>query len=425
MISIYRILSTILYPILIIVVLLRKILKKEDKFRFKEKIFSSTFFRVFKNNKRIIWFHAASLGEVQSIIPIINELNSTKQFNFLITTITTSSASFIEEKFKDCDNIIHKYLPLDVNFLIKKFIIIWKPHAVFFVDSEIWPNLIYNLKYNNIPIAIINGRLTRKTYKRWKSISKTSFDLFNKFDLILSSSLESKSYLEELGGKKVFYLGNIKFLNKINLESIPKTNESFLKNKVFWCAVSTHNNEEKFCIETHIKLKDNIKDILTIIIPRHINRSFKIKNLCAKYKLNTQILDKGEKISKNSEIVIINSFGGLSEYLVHAKSVLIGKSLLKKLENDGGQNPILAAQLGCKVYYGPYVKNFQDIYNFLDEKNISKQISSTSELSISLLNDLKNNAKDLEKSKKVIDSISNVIFEETKKKINKFVNYEN
>ena len=140
--------------------------------------------------------------------------------------------------------------------------------------------------------------------------------------------------------------------------------------------------------------------------------------------MNTQILAKDEKISKNSEIVIINSFGGLPEYLVHAKSVLIGKSLLKKLENDGGQNPILAAQLGCKIYYGPYVKNFKDVYNFLDEKNISKQISSTSELSISLLNDLKNNAKDLEKSQKIIESISSIIFEETNKKINKFVNYE-
>lgn len=424
MISIYRILSTTLYPVLIILIFFRKVLKKEDKFRFREKIFPSTFFKVFKNNKRIIWFHAASLGEVQSIIPIVNELNSSKQFNFLITTITTSSAAFIEEKFKNYDNIIHKYLPLDINFLIKKFILIWKPHAVFFVDSEIWPNLIYNLKDNNIPIAIINGRLTKKTYKRWRSISKTSLDLFSKFDLILSSSLESKSYLEKLGGKNVFYLGNIKFLNKVDLKNIPKTNDSFLKDKIFWCAVSTHNNEEKFCIETHIKLKDNIKDILTIIIPRHINRSFKIKNLCAKYKLNTQILAKDEKISKNSEIVIINSFGGLPEYLVHAKSVLIGKSLLKKLENDGGQNPILAAQLGCKIYYGPYVKNFKDVYNFLDEKNISKQISSTSELSISLLNDLKNNAKDLEKSQKIIESISSIIFEETNKKINKFVNYE-
>jgi len=425
MISIYRILSTTLYPVLIILIFFRKILNKEDKFRFREKIFPSTFFKVFKNNKRIIWFHAASLGEVQSIIPIVNELNSKKQFNFLITTITTSSAAFIKEKFKDHDNIIHKYLPLDVNFLIKKFISIWKPHVVFFVDSEIWPNLIYNLKNNNIPIAIINGRLTRKTYKRWRGISKASFDLFSKFDLILSSSLESKGYLEELGGKNVFYLGNIKFLNKVDLKNIPKTNESFLKDKIFWCAVSTHNNEEKFCIETHIKLKNNIKNILTIIIPRHINRSFKIKNLCNKYKLNTQILAKDERISKNSEIVIINSFGGLSEYLVHAKSVLIGKSLLKKLENDGGQNPILAAQLGCKIYYGPYVKNFQDVYNFLNEKNISKQISSTSELSINLLNDLKNNVKDFEKSKKVIDSISNIIFEETKKKINKFINYEN
>lgn len=167
MIYTYRLLSTLLYPLFVVLIFIRKILKKEDKIRFKEKIFTSSFLKNFNEEKKIIWFHAASIGEVQSIIPIIGQLNSKKQkFNFLITTVTLSSGKFIAEEFKNNKNITHRYLPLDINFLINKFILLWKPHAVFFIDSEIWPNLILSLKDKNIPIGIINGRLTNKSFKR-------------------------------------------------------------------------------------------------------------------------------------------------------------------------------------------------------------------------------------------------------------------
>ena len=152
----------LLYPFLVILIFLRRSVNKEDNIRFKEKIFPSSFSNSFNNEKKIIWFHAASIGEVQSIFPIINELNNKKKFNFLITTVTLSSGKFVEKEFKYFDNITHKYLPLDINFLIKKFILNWKPYVVFFIYLEIWPNLIFNFKANKITIGNTKNRAKSK-----------------------------------------------------------------------------------------------------------------------------------------------------------------------------------------------------------------------------------------------------------------------
>ena len=147
MILFYRVLTHLIYPFLFIIVFLRVFLKKEDPKRYKEKILISHFYVKRNYDQKLIWFHAASIGEVQSIIPIINQLNKKNdKFNFLVTTITFSSGKYIKEELKHYNNVAHRYLPIDVNFLIKKFITIWKPYVVFFVDSEIWPNLILNLK---------------------------------------------------------------------------------------------------------------------------------------------------------------------------------------------------------------------------------------------------------------------------------------
>ena len=425
MIYTYRLISLILYPLLILVIYFRKILNKEDKVRYKEKLFYTSFLNTFDNTKKLIWFHAASIGEVQSIIPIINQINKkTNKFNFLITTITLSSGKFIEEEFKFNNNITHRYLPLDINFLIKKFISVWKPYNVFLVDSEIWPNLILNLKDKGIPISIINGRLTEKSFKRWKILSNLANKIFSKFDLILTSNIESKNYFKELGGRNIYHFGNIKFSNKINFFDVRNKSESILNSKNVWCAVSTHNNEEEFCIKAHVQLKEKISNILSIIIPRHIERSDQIKKLCLINKLNTQVVSKGETILSDTEIVIVNSFGVLPEYLKYARSALIGKSLLEKLKNDGGQNPILAAQMGCKIYHGPYVSNFKDIYKFLMDKNLSQEISTISDLSNNLINDFKLR-KNLNQSKELFDKIGETILIKTFKEIDKFLHYEN
>ena len=163
MIFIYRFLTIFFYPIFIILIYFRKLLNKEDYYRYKEKIFPSNFSPDKNNNKQLIWFHAASIGEVQSIFPLIRKLNdSKKNLEFLITTVTLSGGNIVKKKFSNHDNIKHRYFPFDVNFLIKSFLNKWKPNLVIFIDSEIWPNLIFEIKKTKTPIALKNGRITKK-----------------------------------------------------------------------------------------------------------------------------------------------------------------------------------------------------------------------------------------------------------------------
>jgi 3-deoxy-D-manno-octulosonic-acid transferase len=425
MIFTYRLVSLILYPFLILLFFFRKILKKEDKSRFKEKIFSSSIKGRIDCKHKLIWFHAASVGEVQSIIPIIEKLNSDRtDLFFLITTITYTSGKLVEKEFKKNKKVSHRYLPLDINFLIKKFLDVWKPHAIFFIDSEIWPNLIQNIKKKKIPLALINGRITYKTFNRWIKIQKTAKKIFSCFDLILTANSISKKYLDQLGGKNIFYFGNIKFSQKFNIDEITNINQNILEKKNFWCAASTHELEEKFCINTHLDLKNKIDKILTVIIPRNINRSEKIKKLCLKLNINSQIINNEDFIREDAEVVIVKSYGVLPTYYKFAKSVFIGKSTIERLKQDSGQNPLLAAKLGCKIYHGPYVYNFEDIYNFLTQQKISKKIFNFYELSKNLSDDFNSNKENLYKSNKMIDDIGDKILIQTTDKIKKFINYE-
>ena len=422
MILIYRLLTNIFYPFFILFTYFRKMKKKEDPLRYREKIFSSHF-NIKKNEKsKLIWFHAASVGEMNSIIPIINELRK-KEINleFLITTVTLSSGNLIKNKFLMSENIHHRYFPYDVNFLIKDFIKMWKPDAVFFVDSEIWPNLIISLHKNRIPFSIINARITKKSFKRWIIFRKTANEIFSKFNLFFASNKETIGYLKELGAKNIIYNGNIKLLSEIDIEKINNKNEKILLTNKFWLSASTHDGEEEFSFKTHLLLKKKFDKVFTIIAPRHINRSHKIKKLCDSYKLKSQILNKDDLISVSSEIIIINSLGVLNEFYKYASSVFIGKSTLKVLEQVGGQNPIDAAKLNCKIYHGPYVYNFSEIYKILSDLKISKQINSPEELSNYLEEDLIKPKKIVSKFDSPINDLTNETLKITMNNINKFL----
>jgi 3-deoxy-D-manno-octulosonic-acid transferase len=323
---------------------------KEDRIRFKEKIFIKNF-NVQRNKKnKLIWFHAASIGEFKSVLPIIKELNKNySDIQFLITTVTLSSANLAKDELKKFNNVTHRFFPLDIKFLIEEFLNLWKPSVIFLVDSEIWPNLIISSKKNKIPICVINARLTRKSFKRWMLFPKSTRKIFLSIDLFLASNLETKEFLNKLGLKNVILNGNIKLINKIDKERIDNPNEEALLKKRFWIAASTHEGEEVFCLKTHLQIKQKYNEIITIIFPRHIERVNKIKKLSEGLGLKSQILNKGEIFLDNKEIIIVNSFGELQKYFYFAKSVFIGKSLIKKLQNEGGQNPIQSAKLGCII----------------------------------------------------------------------------
>ena len=427
MILLYRIFTTILYPIIVFYFYVRKFRGKEDSIRFKEKIFTSNF-NISRNiNSKLIWFHCASIGEFKSIIPLIDELNKKyKNLEFLITSVTLSSGKLAEETLKKYDNVYHRYFPVDVRFIVKKFLELWKPFAIFLVDSEIWPNLILYAKQNRIPIALINARLSSKSYSKWMLFPKTSKTIFNCFDLCLSSNIETSEFLKKMSLKKVLNLGNIKLFSKLEKIERVDSDEIIFDKKKFWFAMSTHEEEETFCLKVQSILKNNFSEIFLIIAPRHINRVDKIKKICGNFNLSFQIIDKKTSIDRNKDIIIVNSFGVLPRFLKYAKSVFVGKSLIKKLKNDSGQNPIEAVKLGCKIYHGPYVYNFKEIYDFLNKHKIANKINEPDDLVKFLIDDFnEGNKKEDSKNLSIINNLEKKTFSDTIKNIEIFLFHEN
>ena len=337
----------------------------------------------------------------------------------MVTTTTLTSANLAKEELKKFNNAHHRFLPIDVKFLMQNFINMWKPSAIFLVDSEIWPNLIMTAKEKGIPIMLLNARITSKSFKRWNLISKHAKNIFESFHFSLTSNQETKKFLEKLNGKNIFYTGNIKLASKIYPNK--NLNKDYLTKNKFWFAASSHDGEEMFFLKTHQKLKKKFEKITTIIAPRHISRVRSIKKLCDRFNFKSQILNKNEYILEDNEIIIINSFGELASYFECAKSVFIGKSLLKRLERVGGQNPVDAAKLGCKIYHGPFVYNFEEIYSILEKNKISNKIETVDELAEKLFIDLEQTKKNTQRFSDKMDNLGKKTLADTMSYINNFL----
>ncbi len=390
MLFIYKILINIIFFFSPLVLIIRLIKDKEDLYRFKEK------FGFFSKNKRkgkLIWFHGASVGEVQSVIPLVERFEKNKSISQILITSNTISSSNIIKKFK-FKKTIHQFFPIDCDFISKKFLNYWKPSKVFFIDSEIWPNTINNLYNKKIPIILLNGRITKKTLGRWLIFPNFAKSLFQKFQICLSSSLESKKYLKKLGAGNIKFIGNLKFSQSENESlELDKGFRNFLKSRKLWCASSTHYNEEKFCGQTHLKLHKKYKNLLTIIIPRHIGRVKSIENELNNLNLKVHLDEPRKKINPDTDIYLVNSYGKTKSFYKECKNVFLGGSII----NHGGQNPLEAVRYGCKVFHGPNVSNFREIYDFLKNKRLSKKI--TNHVSLANLLDMtfkkKNNPKQI------------------------------
>ena len=397
---IYSIFTNVIFLLSPLIFIFRIIRKKEDINRFQEKycIYST------KNFQKTIWFHAVSVGELMSIIPIINKLEKNKKVKkIILTTSTTSSAKiFKKQKFK---KTIHKFFPLDTNFLTKKFIYIWKPQVAVFVDSEIWPNMIKNLKKNKIPIILLNARFTKSSFKKWIIFKSFAKEIFNKITLALPQNLETKKYLKILGIKEIIFVGNIKYYGDKKL--LGKNNKELLKKfKKFkiWCAGSTHNSEEIIISKLHRVLKKSQPNLLTIIIPRHINRSENIISDLGKFKLNIVTHSSRPKISKNTDIYLVDTFGESLDFYNLSNISFIGGSII----NHGGQNPLEAARLGNYIINGPNVGNFTEIYDYLKKNKISFTTSNITKMRDIILSRIDNKLSFF-KRRKIFDNGSKIL----------------
>ena len=369
MFFIYKVLINIVFLFSPLIVLIRLIKGKENIKRFVEKF---GFFTKKRVSGKLIWFHGASVGEIQSIIPLIERLEKDRNINQILITSNTLSSSIIINKL-NLRKTIHQFFPIDCNFISSKFLDYWKPSKVFFVDSEIWPNTINNLFKKNIPIILLNGRITKKTFNRWMKFSNFSKFVFSKFNFCLSANKESKKFLKKLGANNVKFFGNLKFSQSENQNvEVDKNLKKFLLKRNSWCASSTHYNEEKFCGLAHLKLKKRYKNLLTIIIPRHVDRVDQIKADLNKLNLNVHLDHPKNKIKPDTDIYLVNSYGKTKSIFKICKNVFLGGSLI----NHGGQNPLEAARYGCCVFHGPHISNFKEIYEHLQKKKISFKVKN-------------------------------------------------
>ena len=405
MFFLYQITLTILLLISPIVILYRILINKESKERFLEKysIFSKR-----KKKGKLIWFHGASVGEILSVIPLIEKYEKDKSIRQILVTSSTLSSSKILEKFK-FKKTTHQFYTFDLLFFTTRFLDYWKPNIAIFIDSEIWPAMFKNLSKKNIPLLLLNARLTKKSFNKWYKYKYFSKSIFNLITKAYPQNIETNKFLKKLGVKKIKYIGNLKFSETYHdkRDVITPSLKNKFRNKKIWIASSTHSGEEIFCVKAHLELRKKIKNLITIIIPRHIDRANEIISEIAKFNLNTIFHSSNQKNFKNLDIYLVDTFGETKKFFKIASSVFLGGSIIKR----GGQNPLEAARYGSRILHGQNIDNFKDVYKLLNSLNISKKVVNYRELaySISFLRNQKIGLK--------ISKIGKIILKNTLKEI--------
>jgi 3-deoxy-D-manno-octulosonic-acid transferase len=382
---------TLLFSPLIIIY--RIIINKEDKFRVKEKF---CLFSKKRTNGKLVWFHGSSVGEIMSVIPIIKKYDDDKSVNKILITSSTLSSSNILEKIK-FKKTIHQFYPIDHFLFSNKFLNYWKPNVAIFLESEIWPSMFRSLKKRNIPLILLNARITKKTFNRWSKLKKFSESTFNLIDTAYPQNGETKNYLKKLNVKNIKTIGNLKYID------IDESKTNKIEKKL-----------ELFIAKTHILLKRKNKNLITIIIPRHINRVNEIIYQLKKLKLNVITRTSKNKNLKNVDIFIVDTFGESKKFFKIATTVFLGGSIIKR----GGQNPLESARFGTKILHGPDVGNFKEVYRYLNLLKISYKIKTPLQCSNSVI--FKKNMKKVEMMK----LLGKKILKNTLNELNKSIHNE-
>ncbi len=411
MFFIYNIFLLIILLISPIILLIRIFLGKEDKIRFKEKF---CFFSKKNEVNGIIWFHGASVGEILTIVPIVKKFEKDKKIKKILITSSTTSSSYILSKYK-FKKTIHQFYPFDLNIFTKMFINYWKPQLAIFVDSEIWPNMYNNLFKKNIPLMLLNARITKKSFSRWKFFPNFSKNIFEKINIALPQNLETKKYLKLLGTKNIKIAGNLKFYGTPLSNRINSSLKKKFKKKTVWCAASTHKNEELFIGKVHKELKTKIKNLITIIIPRHINRKKEIKDELFKIGLNSELHTLSKSLKKDTDIYIVDTYGDTSKFYSLSKLTFVGGSLIL----HGGQNPLEPAREGNYIISGPNIDNFKEVYQILKNLKIADKVNSIRNLKKIILKKI--NYTENRKVKYKLNYLGNKIINKNIFEIKKFI----
>jgi len=323
----------------------------------------------------LVWVHGASVGEFVAVLPLVERIRA-RGFTVLMTTGTVTSAAVAEKRLPP--GAFHQFIPLDVPAFIARFLDYWHPELALFVESDLWPNTILAASDRQIPMILVNGRLSERSYSRWRHFPKTIETLLRRFDLCLVRSPHDAARFRALGAPRISITGNLKF----DVPALPvdarklATLTDATQGRIILVAASTHPGEESVIVDVHRRLKITFPDLLTIIAPRHPQRGPAIADIATTAGLRSVLRSCGASPAGEIDIYVFDTLGELGLVYRLALIVFMGGSLVR----HGGQNPIEAIKLGAAILHGPHVSNFGEIYEELDRASAAELVIDADEL---------------------------------------------
>jgi 3-deoxy-D-manno-octulosonic-acid transferase len=327
---------------------------KEDRARLEERLGHAVKSRP---TGQLVWIHGASVGECMAVLPLIGELLKTENRSVLVTSGTVTSAQLMAERLPP--HAFHQFAPLDTPASVARFLDHWSPDIGLFVDSEIWPNTLAGAKARDIPLALINGRMSARSFAGWRYAPRTAAAILSLYDVCLAQDDETAERLRGLGAKNVLVGGSL----KADAPPLPADADKLaaLRNAIgarpVFLAASTHAGEDEIILPAHDALRREFPELLTIVAPRHPERGPGIAMLCGTRAAARRAA--GSAPDRETAIYIADTIGELGLFYRLAPFALIGGSLIP----HGGQNPLEPAHLGCAVLAGPHTANFAQAYN--------------------------------------------------------------
>jgi 3-deoxy-D-manno-octulosonic-acid transferase len=327
----------------------------------------------------LVWIHGASVGEIMAVIPLIERMHAAG-FQILATSGTVTSAELAQQRLPP--GAIHQFVPLDAPPYVTRFLNHWRPNLALFVESDLWPNLIIDCHKRDIPVVLVNGRLSARSFERWNRVPGTIGALLSRLDLCLARTPADAERFDKLGAPRVATTGNL----KLDVPAPPAdarelaAMKAAIGHRPVVAASSTHPGEETAVIEVHRRLRHSFPGMLTIVAPRHPARGPSIAELAGASGLIAALRSRGEKITGGTDIYVADTVGELGLLYRLAPIVFIGGSLA----SHGGQNPIEAAKLGAAILHGPNVWNFAELYQALDQAQGAEQVSDAGKLATSI-----------------------------------------
>lgn len=327
----------------------------------------------------LVWVHGASVGEMLAAVPLIERLRA-QDFAVLVTSGTVTSAALAEQRLPK--GVMHQFIPLDAPRFVRRFLDHWRPGLALFVESDLWPNLILSCAERKMPMIVINGRLSERSFSRWRRVPGAIGALLARFDLCLAQSGADAERYAELGAQRIITTGNLK-LDVPAPPADPSALQS-LKNIIgarsVVAAASTHPGEEEAVIAAHQRLRTKFPSLLTVIVPRHPARGTGIAEIAKAAGLAVALRSQRAQPLPDVGIYVADTLGELGLLYRVAPIVFMGGSLA----SHGGQNPIEAVRLGAAVLHGPHVWNFAEIYSMLDQSRGAELVADGEALAAQL-----------------------------------------